>query len=62
VNTNPFGAEVNTIRSPVTGMVIGTTTSPIVNPGMPICHIVRLRKTLATVERALDRRRSPGKG
>ena len=62
VNTNPFGAEVNTIRSPVTGMVIGTTSSPIVNPGMPICHIVRLKKTLSTVERALDRRRSAGKG
>lgn len=62
VNMNPFGAEVNTIRSPVTGMVIGTTSSPIVNPGMPICHIVRLRKSLATVERALDRRRQARKG
>jgi len=57
VSTNPFGAETNTIRAPMTGMVIGISNSPIVNPGDAICHVVRLRKSLATVEHALGRRR-----
>jgi predicted deacylase len=61
VSTNPFGREVHRLRSPVTGMVIGTTSSPIVNPGAPICHIVKLKKSLEAIERAIGRRRS-GKG
>ena len=49
--TNPFGREVSSVRSPLTGLVIGTTTVPMVNPGDAICHIAKLEKTLATVER-----------
>lgn len=57
VNTNPFGKEINCIRSPLTGMVIGVATSPMVHPGSPLCHIVKLEKTLSTVERALGLQR-----
>ena len=48
--TNPFGREVSTVRSPLTGLIIGTTTVPMVNPGDAICHVAKLEKTLATVE------------
>ena len=39
------------MRSPLTGLVIGITTMPMVNPGDAICHIAKLEKTLAMVER-----------
>ncbi len=49
--TNPFGREVSSVRSPLTGLIIGITTVPMVNPGDAICHIAKLEKTLATVEK-----------
>ncbi|MGH9797873.1 MAG: succinylglutamate desuccinylase/aspartoacylase family protein [Candidatus Polarisedimenticolia bacterium] len=49
--TNPFGREVSSVRSPLTGLILGTTTVPMVNPGDAICHVAKLEKTLATVER-----------
>ncbi|MEK7283877.1 MAG: hypothetical protein AAB249_08700, partial [Acidobacteriota bacterium] len=48
--TNPFGREVSMVRSPLTGLIIGITTMPMVNPGDTICHVAKLEKTLATVE------------
>jgi hypothetical protein len=53
--TNPFGKEVGTVRAPFTGMVVGITNYPMVSPGSPICHLVKLDRTLATVEAALRR-------
>lgn len=49
--TNPFGKEVVSIESPTTGVVIGTTTIPVANPGDPVAHIARLKSTLKMVER-----------
>ncbi len=49
--TNPFGREVSLVRSPLTGLIIGITTVPMVNPGDAICHVAKLEKTLPTVER-----------
>ena len=51
VITNPFGREVSSVRSHLTGLIIGITTVPMVNPGDAICHVAKLEKTLATVER-----------
>ncbi len=42
VNSNPFGREVNRRRAPYTGLVVSTSTVPMVRPGSPICHIVPL--------------------
>jgi hypothetical protein len=53
--TNPFGKEVGTVRAPFTGMVVGITNYPMVSPGSPICHLVKLDRTLSTVEAALRR-------
>jgi len=51
VVSTPFGREVTTLRSPLTGLVIGITTIPLVQPGEAICHIAKLEKTLPTVEK-----------
>ncbi|MFQ5878136.1 MAG: succinylglutamate desuccinylase/aspartoacylase family protein [Acidobacteriota bacterium] len=48
--TNPFGREVSSVRTPLTGLIIGITTVPMVNPGDAICHVAKLRKTLSRVE------------
>jgi predicted deacylase len=49
--TNPFGREVCSVRSPLTGLILGIATVPLVNPGDAICHVAKLEKTLPTVER-----------
>jgi len=59
--TNPFGKEVGTVRAPFTGMVVGITNYPMVSPGSPICHLVKLDRTLATVEAALRKEMEAGK-
>jgi predicted deacylase len=51
VISTPFGKEVTNLKSPLTGLVIGITTIPLVQPGDPICHIAKLEKTLPTVEK-----------
>jgi len=49
--STPFGREVTSLKSPLTGLVIGITTIPLVQPGDAICHIAKLEKTLHTVEK-----------
>jgi len=44
VVSTPFGREVTTLKSPLTGLVIGITTIPLVQPGDAICHIAKLEK------------------
>ena len=61
---HPFGREVSSVPAPFTGLILGTTTRPMVTPGDPICHVVKLDKTLPTVEKHLQtsasgRRRIP---
>jgi uncharacterized protein len=48
--TNPFGREVSTVRAPFTGLVLGINTVPLAHPGDGVCHLARLRRTLATLE------------
>jgi hypothetical protein len=55
-NADPFGGEAEPILSPVTGFVIGVSLDPVCEPGYPLCHIVRLKKTLPTVEKHLQGR------
>lgn len=49
--SNPFGREVVSLRSSVTGIVLGTTTVPMVHPGDAVAHVARLDKSLRIVER-----------
>jgi predicted deacylase len=48
--TNPFGREVSSVRATATGLVLGINTVPLAHPGDAICHVARLRRTLATLE------------
>jgi uncharacterized protein len=52
---NPFGRTVDEVRAPFDGLVVGAAMLPMVNPGAPICHLVKLKKTLSTVQDHHDR-------
>ncbi|WP_336002719.1 succinylglutamate desuccinylase/aspartoacylase family protein [Halorientalis halophila] len=50
--TNPFKAASETVCAPFTGVVVGVLENPLVYPGNPLCHLVRLDEdTLRAVER-----------
>lgn len=50
--SSPFGREVVALRSPTTGVVLGTTTIPMVSPGDAVAHVARLDRSLEVVERS----------
>jgi uncharacterized protein len=50
---NPFGKEQETVKAPFTGMVVGVATNPLVFPGGPVCHLVKIDKALEKVKAAL---------
>jgi len=50
---SPFGKEQETIKAPFTGMVVGVVTNPLVFPGGPVCHLVKIDKALEKVKTAL---------
>lgn len=58
VISNPFGRELKSVKAPFTGLIVGVTVNPLVNPGSPIAHIVKLDKTLPRVEKAMGRKAS----
>jgi len=50
--TNPFKSESDTVRAPFSGVLVGVLENPLVYPGNPLCHLVRLDgQTLRAVER-----------
>jgi predicted deacylase len=56
--TNPFKAQSDTVQAPFTGLIVGVLENPLVYPGNPLCHLVRLDDaTRRAVEReqAADR-------
>ena len=57
VNTQPTGVEVREITAPFDGLVLGTTTVPLVHPGSAVCHLVKLGRRLSTVKKLLKRPR-----
>ncbi|KPK91983.1 hypothetical protein AMJ80_06975 [bacterium SM23_31] len=52
-NTNPFGFEVESIRAPFAGLVIGIATTPTVTPGQGICHLSKLDEPIKSVRERL---------
>ena len=42
--TDPFGARVDDVFSPVNGYVVGLATTPLIRPGDPIANIVFVRE------------------
>ncbi|MFB6141754.1 MAG: succinylglutamate desuccinylase/aspartoacylase family protein [Halorientalis sp.] len=50
--TNPFKAETDALRASFTGVLVGVLENPLVYPGNPICHLVRVDEgTLRAIER-----------
>jgi predicted deacylase len=40
--TNPFKTDSTTVNAPFTGLLVGVLENPLVYPGNPLCHLVRL--------------------
>ena len=56
--TNPFKEEddIDTVEAPFTGLIVGVLENPVVYPGNPLCHLVRLGDdTLRALERETHR-------
>jgi predicted deacylase len=50
--TNPFKAESDVVQAPFTGVIVGALENPLVYPGNPLCHLLKLdERTLSAVER-----------
>jgi len=57
VSTKPFGTEAVELRAPYTGLVVGTSTLPMVIPGSAVCHLVKMGKRHMALRRLLRRQR-----
>ena len=40
--TNPFQTEITTVTAPFTGLLVGLLENPLVYPGNPLCHLVKV--------------------
>jgi len=40
--TNPFKKDPVAVKAPFTGLLIGLLENPVVYPGNPLCHLVRV--------------------
>ncbi len=49
---NPFGSTSTVVEAPFTGLLIGVAQNPLVYPGNPLCHLVRVGdRTQRAIER-----------
>ncbi len=55
VTTKPFGTEAVPLRAPYTGLVVGTSTLPMVIPGSAVCHLVKMGKRHKALRKLLHR-------
>ncbi|WP_129113247.1 succinylglutamate desuccinylase/aspartoacylase family protein [Halegenticoccus tardaugens] len=53
--TNPFDKVLTTVEAPFSGVALGTLKNPVVYPGDPICHFVRVSEG---TRRVLEARRA----
>jgi hypothetical protein len=54
--TNPFKNDNVAVEAPFTGLLVGLLENPVVYPGNPLCHLVKLDES---VRRVLERRQTP---
>lgn len=51
-----FGREVNEVRAPFTGLLVGILENPVAAPGHPVCHLVRTdQSTIREIEAEIRR-------
>ena len=44
--TNPFKGDPTIVRAPFSGIIVGVLENPVVYPGNPLCHFVRVDETV----------------
>jgi predicted deacylase len=42
--TNPFKSDETTVEAPFTGLLVGVLENPVVYPGNPLCHFIKLEE------------------
>jgi predicted deacylase len=47
--TNPFKSDAITVEAPFTGLLVGVLENPVVYPGNPLCHFVKIDETRAEI-------------
>lgn len=52
-NTNPFGQQMESIRAPFNGIILGIAVTPTVTPGLGICHISKINGSLKSLREQL---------
>jgi len=52
-NTTLLGRRQNVLTSPISGLILGMTTHPSVQPGDPVCHIAKASRGVRSVRQAL---------
>jgi len=40
--TNPFKSDETTVEAPFTGLLAGVLENPVVYPGNPLCHFIKV--------------------
>ncbi|MEF8827392.1 MAG: succinylglutamate desuccinylase/aspartoacylase family protein [Haloarcula sp.] len=40
--TNPFKTDETTVEAPFTGLLVGVLENPVVYPGNPLCHLIKI--------------------
>jgi hypothetical protein len=43
--TNPFKTDATVVEAPFTGLLVGVLENPVVYPGNPLCHFVKIDET-----------------
>jgi predicted deacylase len=52
---NPFKTETSRVRAPFDGLLVGVLENPVVYPGNPLCHLVKVDES---TQREIERSRS----
>jgi predicted deacylase len=47
--TNPFKTDVTTVTAPFTGVLVGILENPVVYPGNPLCHFVKVEDSVQQI-------------
>lgn len=52
--TSPFKTDIETVRAPFTGLLVGVLENPVVYPGNPLCHFARLENSIIEIIESLE--------
>ena len=52
--TSPFKTDVETVRAPFTGLLVGVLENPVVYPGNPLCHFAEIEQSTIDILEETD--------